>query len=273
MNDVRLYPYVLEPKETAAHLGRRRPRRPLWQARRTQPALGESWECWDENPVANGPLAGRTLAELRAELGRALTGPIDAGAHLPGPDQDHRRPPGALGAGPPRRRLRGTGRAPAQRQDRVLVHPGLRAGCGARAGLGARHDARRVRAPGRRRYAGRDLAPRPGPSRSGVLLAGGDAARHRGRHPAVRDAAGQRPDLPHLRLEPGRRRRPAARAARRQGRRRARLPRHQPRRGAAAGLRGGRPGAHAADRRPALPGRTGGGQAPARRTSPAMAAR
>ncbi len=79
----RLYPYLLEPKETAA----------IWggdalvtrygkRGDRTQ-ALGESWECWDENRVANGPLAGRTLAELRAELGTELTGPIDPGRTFP----------------------------------------------------------------------------------------------------------------------------------------------------------------------------------------------
>jgi mannose-6-phosphate isomerase len=39
-------------------------------------AFGESWECWDDNRVAAGPLAGRTLAELREELGAALLGPL-----------------------------------------------------------------------------------------------------------------------------------------------------------------------------------------------------
>jgi len=77
VND-RLYPYVLEPKETPA----------IWggdalvtrygkHGDRTTP-LGESWECWDENRIANGPLARKTLGELRAELGDDLTGPIDA---------------------------------------------------------------------------------------------------------------------------------------------------------------------------------------------------
>jgi mannose-6-phosphate isomerase len=39
-------------------------------------AFGESWECWDDDRVAAGPLAGRTLAELREELGAALLGPL-----------------------------------------------------------------------------------------------------------------------------------------------------------------------------------------------------
>lgn len=79
----RLYPFVLEPKETAA----------IWggdalvarYGKRGDPAakLGESWECWDENRVENGTLAGRTLAELRAELGTALTGPADPRARFP----------------------------------------------------------------------------------------------------------------------------------------------------------------------------------------------
>jgi mannose-6-phosphate isomerase len=80
---VRLYPYLLEPKLTAA----------IWggdalvarygkRGERTR-ALGESWECWDENRVANGALAGKTLAELRAELREALTGPIDPSRSFP----------------------------------------------------------------------------------------------------------------------------------------------------------------------------------------------
>jgi mannose-6-phosphate isomerase len=80
---VRLYPYLLEPKLTAA----------IWggdalvtrygkRGERTR-ALGESWECWDENRVANGALAGKTLAELRAELRAELTGPIDPSRTFP----------------------------------------------------------------------------------------------------------------------------------------------------------------------------------------------
>jgi len=80
---VRLYPYLLEPKLTTA----------IWggdalvtrygkRGERTQ-TLGESWECWDENRVSNGALAGKTLAELRAELRGALTGPIDPARSFP----------------------------------------------------------------------------------------------------------------------------------------------------------------------------------------------
>ncbi|NJN19024.1 MAG: mannose-6-phosphate isomerase [Oscillochloris sp.] len=36
--------------------------------------LGETWQVYDTNPVLNGPLAGRTLAELAREHGPALIG-------------------------------------------------------------------------------------------------------------------------------------------------------------------------------------------------------
>ena len=39
--------------------------------------IGESWECWDTNRVRNGPLAGKTIADVRASLGTALTGRAD----------------------------------------------------------------------------------------------------------------------------------------------------------------------------------------------------
>jgi mannose-6-phosphate isomerase len=45
--------------------------------------LGESWECWDRNEVAAGPYAGETVAELRGQAGRALTGPADPAQLFP----------------------------------------------------------------------------------------------------------------------------------------------------------------------------------------------
>ncbi|HTJ27227.1 MAG TPA: type I phosphomannose isomerase catalytic subunit [Candidatus Limnocylindria bacterium] len=77
MTSERLYPYVLEPKLAPA----------IWggdalvtrfgkHGDRMQP-LGESWECWDENRITNGPLAGKTVGALRAELGEAFSGAID----------------------------------------------------------------------------------------------------------------------------------------------------------------------------------------------------
>ena len=36
--------------------------------------IGESWLTWEDNRVANGPLAGRTLGELAKQYGRDLVG-------------------------------------------------------------------------------------------------------------------------------------------------------------------------------------------------------
>ncbi len=81
--DHRLYPYVMQPKVTSAIWGGdalvRRYHKPVAVA----PPFGESWECWDENAVANGRLVGRSLGELRGELGAALTGPIDPARTFP----------------------------------------------------------------------------------------------------------------------------------------------------------------------------------------------
>ena len=79
----RLYPYVLEPKETTAIWGGDALVRRYGKPGDRGALLGESWECWDENRIANGELAGRTLAELRAQLGAELTGPIDPGRTFP----------------------------------------------------------------------------------------------------------------------------------------------------------------------------------------------
>lgn len=71
----RLYPYVLEPRETPAIWGGDALVSRYGKIGDRTALLGESWECWDENRLANAD--GRTLAELRTELGRALTGTID----------------------------------------------------------------------------------------------------------------------------------------------------------------------------------------------------
>jgi len=71
----RLYPYVLEPRETPAIWGGDALVSRYGKIGDRTALLGESWECWDENRLANAD--GRTLAELRSELGRALTGTID----------------------------------------------------------------------------------------------------------------------------------------------------------------------------------------------------
>ncbi|GAC1615097.1 MAG: class I mannose-6-phosphate isomerase [Candidatus Elarobacter sp.] len=81
--NVRLYPFVLEPKLTPAIWGGDALVRRYGKHGDAAQALGESWECWDENRVANGALAGTTLGELRGEFGAALTGPVDPGRAFP----------------------------------------------------------------------------------------------------------------------------------------------------------------------------------------------
>lgn len=80
---VRLYPFVLEPRLTAAIWGGDALVTRYGKHGDRAQTLGESWECWDENRVANGALVGKTLAELRAELRDALTGPIDPARTFP----------------------------------------------------------------------------------------------------------------------------------------------------------------------------------------------
>ena len=45
--------------------------------------IGESWECWDANRIAAGDFAGKTIADLRGELGRALVGALDPSRPFP----------------------------------------------------------------------------------------------------------------------------------------------------------------------------------------------
>jgi mannose-6-phosphate isomerase len=78
-----LYPYLIEPKESPAIWGGDALVRRYGKPGDPAQALGESWECWDANRVANGPLAERSIAELRESLGARLCGPIDAHAMFP----------------------------------------------------------------------------------------------------------------------------------------------------------------------------------------------
>jgi mannose-6-phosphate isomerase len=74
---------VLAPKLTSAIWGGDALVRAYGKAGNPAEKIGESWECWDENAVAAGPYAGATLADLRAQLGRALTGPADPANRFP----------------------------------------------------------------------------------------------------------------------------------------------------------------------------------------------
>jgi len=76
-DDAAIYPYCLEPKETPALWGGDALVTRYGKAGDPNAKIGESWECWDENPVRNGAYAGKTLAELRARLGATLLGDLD----------------------------------------------------------------------------------------------------------------------------------------------------------------------------------------------------
>jgi mannose-6-phosphate isomerase len=76
-------PLVLAPKLTAAIWGGNALVKRYGKAGDPAAKLGESWECWDENAVTDGPLAGDTLAQARAALGATLMGPIDPTARFP----------------------------------------------------------------------------------------------------------------------------------------------------------------------------------------------
>ncbi len=79
----RLFPFLLEPHLTPAIWGGDVLVRAYGKAGDARATLGESWECWDLNRVHDGAYAGRTLADVRAAEGSALTGSIDAAQRFP----------------------------------------------------------------------------------------------------------------------------------------------------------------------------------------------
>ena len=72
-----VYPFAIEPKETPAIWGGDALVKRFGKKADPNAKIGESWECWDENRVLNGPLAGKTIADLRAQLGATLLGDLD----------------------------------------------------------------------------------------------------------------------------------------------------------------------------------------------------
>jgi mannose-6-phosphate isomerase len=76
-------PLVLAPKLTAAIWGGDALVKRYGKTGDPSTLLGESWECWDENAVVGGSYNGETLAAVRAQLGRALTGPADPAQQFP----------------------------------------------------------------------------------------------------------------------------------------------------------------------------------------------
>lgn len=78
VSDESIYPYLIDPKETPAIWGGDALVKHFHKKADPNATIGESWECWDENRVLNGPLAGKTIAQLRAQLGAAFLGDLDA---------------------------------------------------------------------------------------------------------------------------------------------------------------------------------------------------
>ncbi|HET9029912.1 MAG TPA: type I phosphomannose isomerase catalytic subunit [Candidatus Aquilonibacter sp.] len=77
-SDSSIYPLVIEPKETPAIWGGDALVARFGKAGDPNAKIGESWECWDDNRIVNGAHAGKTIAQLRAELGSRLLGNLDA---------------------------------------------------------------------------------------------------------------------------------------------------------------------------------------------------
>lgn len=83
MSDVMLYPYVLQPKLAAAIWGGSALVERFGKYGDPTKTWGESWECWDANVVLNGPLAGESVAQLRARMGAQFLGEIDPARMFP----------------------------------------------------------------------------------------------------------------------------------------------------------------------------------------------
>lgn len=83
MSDEQMYPYSIEPKETPAIWGGDALVKHFGKTADPNTKIGESWECWDENQVRNGPLEGKTIGDLRAALGPKLLGDLDPKALFP----------------------------------------------------------------------------------------------------------------------------------------------------------------------------------------------
>ncbi len=71
------YPVALEAQERAMIWGGRALVERYGKPGDPSAAIGESWECWDENKILNGSLRGARLADARNRWGRDLTGRAD----------------------------------------------------------------------------------------------------------------------------------------------------------------------------------------------------
>lgn len=78
-----MYPWHLDPKLTPAVLGGGELVAAYGKHGDPSAKLGESWECWDDNAVANGTLEGSTVATLRGRLQARLLGNLDPSRVFP----------------------------------------------------------------------------------------------------------------------------------------------------------------------------------------------
>ncbi|MBD5633421.1 MAG: class I mannose-6-phosphate isomerase [Candidatus Eremiobacteraeota bacterium] len=78
-----LYPLAIEPRERELIWGGHALVTRYGKHAAADKNIGESWECYDGNAVRNGHFAGSTIGELRARLGRELTGRTDPSAIFP----------------------------------------------------------------------------------------------------------------------------------------------------------------------------------------------
>ncbi|GAC1388093.1 MAG: class I mannose-6-phosphate isomerase [Vulcanimicrobiaceae bacterium] len=83
MSENLMYPYVIEPKTVPAIWGGNALVKQYGKPGDPASTLGESWECWDENRIENGPLSGTSIEQLRSELGEAFLGNLDADQLFP----------------------------------------------------------------------------------------------------------------------------------------------------------------------------------------------
>ena len=81
--DASLYPYVLDPKLAPAIWGGNELVTEFGKHGDPNAKLGESWECWDTNPVTDGAFAQKTVADLRVTLGSRFLGDLDPGRIFP----------------------------------------------------------------------------------------------------------------------------------------------------------------------------------------------
>lgn len=81
--DTSIYPWKLDPQLTPAVWGGDELVTKYGKPGSPRAKLGESWECWDENTVANGSLCGTSLSQLRTNLKNKFLGDLECSSIFP----------------------------------------------------------------------------------------------------------------------------------------------------------------------------------------------